>query len=948
MDQIQPFRIYNLNESRQSHSSQTPFSHQNQALEKIRNWLETVPKSNAGGIVVLPTGGGKTFTAIRFICTSVIPKSYKVLWLAHTHHLLDQAFRAFEKSVATIPEPKSTLSTRVVSGTPSHHHVHKVEPTDDVVVATLQTITLAYQVSHPSLQGFLNAAGDKLCVVFDEAHHAPAPSYRNLLKAMRANHSDMLLIGLTATPTNSNPKKSGWLRELFPQGIIHQSDARTLIADGILSRPNFEKIPTNIAAEFDESDYAKWVETYRDLPETVIEALAKNRDRNLLIAGHYVNHRKRYGKTIIFAERWHQCVQIEAFLERQGIRAGSVFSMADATPSTVEARNARKSDENHRTLEKFRNGEIDVLLNVKMLTEGTDVPQTQTVFVTRQTTSTILLTQMVGRALRGPRAGGTQEAFIVSFEDNWKQKINWAGFDQLGVEPIPDEVEVIRTTRLVQMISIDLVRRLADQMDSGVNVAPSEFLKLMPIGWYQVEFEAIVDGTEEVETVRHLVMVFEDQVEGYENFFNALQVIDLSLLSSERVTFEDAEAIVNRGVDMFFPNQLDEITRIEPKDFFDLMRHVAQNDREMPSFFPFSEREGYDLDTVANQHLNERLDLRAIHERLSAEFERTDRFWKSLYPRYQLFKTQYDACINRILNGPPPQPVILNLPTESDEDEGSEPTEKIKKFVKARDGKRCLCCGETRRRLQIDHIAARYFGGRNLEENLQTLCKLCNQDKGISHINFRIFRNESIVEPPSSFPLLSVPANGYETFLDMWIQTLQRGINFFYRAAAVEEIRIGAKGRAYYEWIIRLHAGNRPEWLLPHLPGILDTIRSIRSGVGVGGPEGLRVLSPDFTEAAHFISHEGGDGLSDFLQLPNGSECRIIVDGENLHESVLLRQELKFGNLSPFTSFAEAYKSMTGRPRHNWKGWEFRYPNSTEWIRGDEARSHLSSSITSE
>ena len=41
-----------------------------------------------------------------------------------------------------------------------------------------------------------------------------------------------------------------------------------------------------------------------------------------------------------------------------------------------------------------------------MLTEGTDVPDVDTVFLTRQTTSKILLTQMIGRALRGPKFGG--------------------------------------------------------------------------------------------------------------------------------------------------------------------------------------------------------------------------------------------------------------------------------------------------------------------------------------------------------------------------------------------------------------------------------------------------------------------------------------------------------------------------------------------------------------
>ncbi len=96
-----------------------------------------------------------------------------------------------------------------------------------------------------------------------------------------------------------------------------------------------------------------------------------------------------------------------------------------------------------------------------MLTEGTDVPDLNTVFLTRQTTSNILLTQMVGRALRGPKFGGTDYAYIVSFVDDWKQAINWAEYDQLG-DGAADEDGGERIKRPpLQLISIDLVRRLA-------------------------------------------------------------------------------------------------------------------------------------------------------------------------------------------------------------------------------------------------------------------------------------------------------------------------------------------------------------------------------------------------------------------------------------------------------------------------------------------------------
>jgi len=943
VDAVNPFRRYDLIKERQLENTQTPFAHQHQALDHLRRWFASAPGSNAGGIVVLPTGGGKTFTAIRFLCTSVIAEGYKVLWLAHTHHLLDQAFTAFDVSVGTIPETKTSLSTRVVSGTPGHDQIHRVEPSDDVVVATLQTVTLAFQNHHPSLAAFLAAAGDRLCVVFDEAHHSPAPSYRRLLKAMRAGHTRMVLIGLTATPTYTDVRKQGWLKELFPQGIVHQSKARDLLADGILARPNFEKISTEFSPDFDEGEYRKWVDTYRDLPEDVIEALASNRDRNALIADHYVRNRERYGRTIIFAERWFQCEQIESFLDRHGVRAGSVYSRRDARPSTAEGRNARTADENRRTLGDFKAGRLDVLLNVKMLTEGTDVPQTRTVFITRQTTSTILLTQMVGRALRGPRAGGTKEAFIVSFEDNWKHKINWADFDQLAEGPLDDGETGRRPSPPVRLISIDLVRRLADQMNSGTNVAPAEFLRLMPVGWYRVEFQALAEGTagvesEDIETVRHLVMVFEDQCDGFRQLLEHLPTIDLGLLGSERVTAADVEGTLGEWAARFFPDQREELSRVDHKDLFHLARHVAQNEGELPQFFAFGERELYDLDAVAGEHLHQDLSQRRVDESLKAEFQRRDRFWMTLYPRYELFKTQYDACVNRILNGPAqPRP----LPPPADPPPDREPSEELKAQVKSRDGHRCLCCGETKRsRLQVDHIAPWYFGGKHTLENLETLCRMCNLQKGITNTNFRIHCDQSRVTPSSEFPTFRLPGSVNVGDPDLWAQAIRRAVNFFYGAAAVEGITIGRKGRNFHEWSVRLFDGNQASWLDPHLPHMLDEIRSSRSEGGFGGPDGIRVKGSGGSEAAHFVSDGSSEGPSDFLGIPNGTECRLTIDGQT-HTGVLRGGQLRVGRRGPFPSFSAASQGLGGRPGDAWEAWELRLPGFPDWVRAEDFRGGL-------
>ena len=936
------FREYDLNRARRMSSGRDPFPHQRTALDALQKWASSAPKLNAGGIVVLPTGGGKTFTAIRFLCSALISQRYKILWLAHTHHLLEQAFESFGDSLFKIVEPKATLAIRVVSGTIGHYPVHQIRPTDDVIVATLQTMTRAHEQSHPDLERFLNSAGNRLCVVFDEAHHAPAPSYRDLLKKLRASHAEMLLIGLTATPTYSDSKKQGWLKDLFPQGIIHQSPAKELLANEILAHPNFEKVPTEISPEFDDREYLRWVETYRDIPEHIIKALAENDVRNKAIAGHYLNNRERYGRTIIFAERWYQCERIEAILKDNGVRAGSVYSHIDASPANAEERNKRSSTENHKIIQQYKEGKLDVLINVKMLTEGTDVPLTQTVFITRQTTSGILLTQMVGRALRGPKAGGTKEAFIVSFEDNWKQKINWAEYDQLidGLPLSDSDVKKTQSAPMVQ-ISIDLLRRLVAQMDSTVNRTPAPFLKLMPIGWFRVEIQALVDGTDDIEEVRPLVMVFDDQQAGFNEFLAFLESADLSALTSERVMIDEVRATLEEWIARFFPGSEDMIGNIEIKDLFHLTRHVAQNEGERPRWFPFEDRRHYDLDVIAKRNIKDDLRHKEHQERLLAEYENPERYWKTLYPHYINFKTQYDGCVNRF-DSPPESdsaPIVMAIPPAL-----IEPIDEVKRQILSRDGHKCLCCGATKGApkkcsLQVDHIRSRYMGGNHAIENLQTLCKECNRQKGTEFANFREHRHESRQEPPTSFPLLRVEANDEVGDADFWTRTLRRAINLYYGASAIESIKIGKKGQTFYDWSIRLLGENDARWMEPHLPRIVEEIRRIRSQAGFKGPDGIRILGIGNFEAAYFAKEEG-EGSARLKGIPNGTNCRLTIDGKT-YEGSILKGELKVGHNAPFTSFSAALLGLAGRPGNAWKAWELRRPNSSEWVRADLFRERL-------
>jgi superfamily II DNA or RNA helicase len=110
-----------------------------------------------------------------------------------------------------------------------------------------------------------------------------------------------------------------------------------------------------------------------------------------------------------------------ALLELRGISAKAVSGGTE--------RGARR-----RYIESFRNGELRVLTNYNVLTQGFDAPAVRAVYVARPTYSPNLYQQMIGRGLRGPLNGGKAECLIVNVEDNvlqYGEELAFHQFDYL-------------------------------------------------------------------------------------------------------------------------------------------------------------------------------------------------------------------------------------------------------------------------------------------------------------------------------------------------------------------------------------------------------------------------------------------------------------------------------------------------------------------------------------
>ncbi|MDL2253431.1 DEAD/DEAH box helicase family protein [Ruminococcaceae bacterium OttesenSCG-928-I18] len=815
-----------LNELRgKNMGHRTPMTHQRDAFEKLNQVFEMPIHGKKGSLLVLPTGGGKTFTATNWICRNVLSRGIKVLWLAQSAYLLNQATESFVREAVNIQATREMLKIRTVSSSSSHANSGTIDPSDDVIVVTTQTaisdvLNESTDFDGSPLKFKLRQWVDdceSLFVVLDEAHHAPAYGCRTLLTTLKDIVPNFYLLGLTATPTHNDKRIRGWLDIIFEDGICYQIDENELIQDNVLALPAYISKPTGRDMEVDDQTYKRVVNEHKDLPEAIVDKLAGDSERNNFIVNDYLQNQSLYGKTIIFADRWFQCEYIAQKLNENGVRSDCIYVMTSANKAaSMDGVGRRDNKRNEETLRQFRNGELDVLVNVKMLTEGVDVPDVKTVMLTRQTTSSIMLKQMVGRALRGKKAGAgadKDQANIIFFIDNWKRLLPFASIANMTGEAA-DVRSIRRGIPPMEWISIIMVQRACrDIQFAGKESYPSEYF--LPIGWYDTEYTTS-NNTEDEEmlTENQSVLVFESQ----ESMYNRL--IDDLLGQS----IPDDWAKENVETDLLWDEVNSTFGKIINKEEIDVdgnlktsiahvVRHIAQNGTK-PEFVPLDIRDEYDIDRLATNC--KALNIGQINQRLQQEFSDERKFWKRLYKRYEWF---YQAFMDAIMRMDAPEPELYEE-LDSNQEDTKEPKDYREPLLK-RDGNKCCCCERKNGkgvRLEIDHIVPVKHGGTTTMDNLQILCQVCNLEKGVDKINFR--NNRTMLKTP--MPLKLIKGSPNETASN----SITRIINFLYRTAAVCDILMSERrnGKNYYQWCVTLHEGNPIEWIETYQAELLEYI----------------------------------------------------------------------------------------------------------------------------
>jgi superfamily II DNA or RNA helicase len=365
--------------------------------------LDAIAQSVAAGrrrlLIKKPTGTGKTVTFAELLKTPALaewlsqfpPGERKMLVIAHRQELLEQAREKIERA--------NRGAVVMIEQAGSHASRYS-----DVVVASIQTLQAG---NFKRLKRLMTWHRFRV-VVIDEAHHAAAPTYRTALALLgflppaaaadehdieaateadvekmeaalrtwdQVSPKDRLLVGVTATPNRSDAIGLGCVF----QELTYNYALKQAIDDGWLVPIVPWVVETEVsldAVRLQRGDFNQ-----KQLGEAVnVDA----RNRLAVEAWH------QYGAgmpTIAFTVNVEHAHALAGEFRGAGIRA---MALSGETPK----------EERREILRAFGEGQLEVLTNCMVLTEGTDLPMAACILHAKPTKSATLYEQMTGRGLR--------------------------------------------------------------------------------------------------------------------------------------------------------------------------------------------------------------------------------------------------------------------------------------------------------------------------------------------------------------------------------------------------------------------------------------------------------------------------------------------------------------------------------------------------------------------
>ncbi|MCY4213942.1 MAG: DEAD/DEAH box helicase [Gammaproteobacteria bacterium] len=377
------------------------FPHQKRAASEVERFLY---REEGRVMLHLPTGAGKTRTAMSIVVSHLRTHSPGlVLWLATTRELLEQAALEFHAAWQQAGDRQLRCLRFYSANDPP---IDDME--DGIVVGGLAKLN-AFGKDRERLWHL----GDRTTmVVFDEAHQAVATTYRDILETVVKRRPRTPLLGLSATPGRT------WVDVDLDSEVAHlfkcnkvtldfpgSDPIAWMTAEGYLARVVFSQLNVQPGIKLSQTDLEE-LSNALDIPTTLAERLGNDEQRNLRIVERLRHLSCSHPRVLVFAPSVSCARLLTNVCRGIGLIADLVTGQTDAAERTRIIRDFTRPDSAHR-----------ILLNYGVLTTGFDAPSASAVVIARPTKSLVLYSQMLGRVIRGPKAGGTPTCEVVTVVD---------------------------------------------------------------------------------------------------------------------------------------------------------------------------------------------------------------------------------------------------------------------------------------------------------------------------------------------------------------------------------------------------------------------------------------------------------------------------------------------------------------------------------------------------
>ena len=380
------------------------FDHQRSAVRRL---LPLLASDDRRAVLHLPTGVGKTRTAMHIVAAYLRDNEQSVaVWLASSSELLEQAVESFRSAWSHLGNRPVSIETM---------WGNKPFDLDNLTDGFLAVgLSKAWAMMSRTDSGWAARLAPRVrLVVFDEAHQSIARTFRRITEELTLDYRCALL-GLTATPgrTWADLDKDGELAEFYGYNKVGldvpgNNPIAYLIDQEFLAKPNFRTMFAEPGLQLSDHEIEE-VAASLDISSQILEQLSISEQYTVAILRAIEQLvSEGHKRVLVFAASVRHARILTAIL------AARRLPTAVVTGSTPE-------QERHRAIRAFTRGNDEqpmVLVNFGVLTTGFDAPKASAVVIARPTQSLVLYSQMVGRAIRGPKAGGTTTCEVLTVVD---------------------------------------------------------------------------------------------------------------------------------------------------------------------------------------------------------------------------------------------------------------------------------------------------------------------------------------------------------------------------------------------------------------------------------------------------------------------------------------------------------------------------------------------------